>query len=134
MRTEEQILAQAPLKVVLGGKEYEVALLVMRDSRKWRADAAKLLASLPEVTGVDTDDPKAFGGAVGILMNVMPDTVCDLFFQYAKDLDRDEIEAVATDIELVAAFQVIRAAAFPFVQSVTELAETVNSLMQKPSL
>ncbi len=131
-RTEEQILARAPLTVVLGGEEYSVRMLVLTESRQWRADAAKLLASLPKLDNVDIADPEQFGEAIGLLMNVMPDTICDLFFKYAKDLDRDKIGAVATDLELVAAFKVVSAVAFPFVQSATELAEKV--IPETPSL
>ncbi len=131
-RTEEQILARAPLKVVLGGEETEVRMLVMTESRQWRAEAAQLLASLPKLDNVDTEDAEQFGGAIDLLMNVMPDTICDLFFKYAKDLDRGKIEEVATDLEVVAAFKVVSAAAFPFVKSATELAEKV--IPETPSL
>ncbi len=131
-RTEEEILASAPLRVVLGGEEHQVKMLVIRESRQWRADAAKLLASLPKLDKVDTEDPEQFGEAMDVLMRVMPDTITDLFFQYAKDLDREEIEKVATDLELAAAFKVVSVAAFPFVQSAMELAEKV--IPESPSL
>ncbi len=131
-RTEEQILASAPLKVVLGGEELEVKMLVMIESRQWRAETAQLLASLPKLDNVDTEDPEQFGEAIGLLMNVMPDTITDLFFKYAKDLDREQIEAVATDLEVVAAFKVVSAAAFPFVKAATELADKV--IPETPSL
>lgn len=122
-RTEEQKLTQEPLKVMLGGKEHEIALLVIRDSRKWRADVVKLLASLPQYANVDTGDPMAFEGAMGALLNGMPDTVIDLFFQYAKDLPRDEIEAEATERDIAAAFEKVVDVAFPLVGSVGTLAE-----------
>ncbi len=124
-RTEEQILATAPLKVWLGGGEHEVKLLVARDSRKWREEAVKLLASLPDYVNIDTDDGKKFGAAMKALMVGMPDTVVDLFFLYAKDLNRKDIEAVATDQELSQAFTQVSAAAFPFIEAVSAMAAKI---------
>ena len=124
-RTEEQILATAPLRVSLGGEEHEVKLLVARDSRKWREEAVKLLASLPDYANIDTDDGKKFGAAMKALMVGLPDKVVDLFFLYAKDLKRNDIEAVATDYELSQAFTQVSAAAFPFVEAVSSMAAKI---------
>lgn len=124
-RTEDQITTRAPIKIALGGKEYEVALLPIAGSRQWRKDAAALLATLPQYTKIDTDDAELFGEAMNALLFDMPDKVCDLFFQWAKDLDRDAIEAVATDLEMAEAFKAVAGVAFPLVQSVQTLVEKV---------
>jgi len=126
-RTEEQVVASANIIAVLGGKEYEIKPLVIRDSRAWRADVIGLIAKLPGEINKTTDDPTAFEEAFKHLLVAMPDRVIDLFFAYAKDLDRDEIESVATDVELAAAFEQIVEVAFPLTQS---LPKTMGRLSQ----
>ena len=125
MRTEDQKVSQDPITVTLGGKEYSVKLLVIKDSREWRKKAVELLASLPQYANVTTDDPTAFSVAMNALIVAMPDAITDLFFQYAKDLDRDEIEGVANDQEIATAFEQVVTVAFPLVGSMTVLAEKI---------
>jgi len=43
--------------------------------------------------------------------------VANLFFGYAKDLDREDIENVATDAELARAFDQVMAVGFPLVKA-----------------
>lgn len=119
-RTEEQKIFKSPLIVVFAGKEYEVAPLVIKESRKWRQEVVKLMASLPKYAKTTTDDPEEFEGALTGLLVALPDSVVDLFFSYAKDLNRDEIEAVATDAEVAEAFKQVIALAFPLTQSLPE--------------
>lgn len=124
-RTEDQIVAQAKIEVTLGGKTYEVAPLVIRDSRVWRQNVIKLIAPLPGIVGVTTDDAEGFGEALTQLLVTMPDQVVDLFFDYAKDLNREEIEGVATDAELRDAFAEVIKIAFPLVEALPETLKAV---------
>jgi len=119
-RTEEDKVVQAGIKVVLGGTEYSIAPLVIKDSREWRKGVVSLLSSLPQYTNVTTDTPDEFGDALNAVMVALPDKVTDLFFLYAKDLDREEIEKTATDTELAKAFEQVVEIAFPLAQSVTK--------------
>lgn len=116
-RTEEQIVAQAPIIVILGKKEYEVKPLVIRDSRPWRKKLIGLVASLPQLVNITMDDPAAFEGALNQMMVTMPDQVMDLFFEYASDLNREEIEGIATDAEMSKAFEEVIKVAFPLATS-----------------
>lgn len=125
-RTEDEKITQGPITVVLGGKEHKVKLLVIKDSRQWRAEVVKLLATLPQYITVTTDDPEAFGGAMNAMISSMPDTVIDLFFKYAKDLNQEEMEAVASDAEVAAAFEKVVSVAFPLVGSLTTLTEKLS--------
>ena len=120
-RTEEQKVARAPIVVILGGKEYEIAPLVIRDSREWRRKVIKLVAPITQITKTSTDTPEDFEQALTTLLVTMPDQVIDLFFEYAKDLNKEEIEAVATDAEMAQAFREVIAIAFPLAQSVPEV-------------
>ena len=116
-RTEEQIVTSANITAILGGMPYEIKPLVIRDSRGWRAEVIGLIAKLPGEINKTTDNPADFESSFNKLLVTMPDQVIDLFFAYAKDLDRDEIESVATDVELASAFEKIVEVAFPLTQS-----------------
>jgi len=117
-RTEEDKLCKAPIEVVLGGAKYQVKPLVIRDSRVWRGKVAEELGMLPRHSKATTDDDDAWATAMNMMLKEMPDKVIDLFFEYAKDLNKDEIEAVATDAEIAKAFEEVVAVAFPLTGSI----------------
>ena len=117
-RTEEQKIAQDSIQIVFGGKAHDVKPLVIRDSRVWRGKLSETLSMLPRYAGVTTDTPDAFEQALKQMLVAMPDQVVDLVFEYAKDLDREEIEGVATDAEMAKAFEQIVEVAFPLARSV----------------
>lgn len=116
-RTEGEIVSQAPIVVILGGKEYKIAPLVIRDSREWRKKAIGLISELPQILKITMDEPEQFKSALTDMMVTKPDEVIDLFFEYAKNLNRDEIEAIATDTELGKAFEEVAKLAFPLAES-----------------
>jgi len=120
-RTEEQIVAQAPIIVVLGGKDYPVKPLVIREARAWRQKVVEVIAKLPEHLQATTDTPESFDAALKALLVTMQDTVLDLFFEYAKDLDREEIEGIATEEDVAEAFSRVVEVAFPLARSLPEL-------------
>ena len=119
MRPEEQIVAQAPISLYFGGTEYKIKLLVIKESREWRGKLAKMMGELSPVVNVTTDTPDKFQEAMNSLLVEMPDRIVDLVFEYAKDLPKDEVEAVATDAEMAKAFESILEVAFPLARSVT---------------
>jgi len=118
-RTEEDKVLRAPIVVTLGGVEYSIPPLVIKDAREWRKKLAKLLAKLPAYAKTTTDDAAGFETAISAMMVEMPDEMTDLFFAYAKDLDRDEIENTANEIELSKALEAVLEIAFPLVSSMT---------------
>jgi len=126
-RAEGDKVVHAPIVVILGGQEYKINILVIKDSRPWRAKVVKALSKLPEYTKVTTDDSELFGKAIDAMLVGMPDTVLDLFFEYAKSLDREEIEDVASDAEVAKAFEQVVEVAFPLANS---LVGTMTSFSQ----
>ncbi len=116
-RTEDQIVTRAPIVVILGGTKYEIAPLVIRDSRVWRAKIVKLMAALPELVSITTDDAKGFAGTLTKILVTNPDETLDLFFEYAKDLDREMIESTTTDAEMAVAFEELVKIVFPLAES-----------------
>ncbi len=126
-RTEDQIVFMEPTAVILGGETYQIKPLVYAKSKVWKPKVVALWQKLPELVGVNSDDSDAFGAALQTMLVDSPEAVVDLFFEYAKDLDRDEIEGKATELELAVAFQALVAVAFPLAKS---LPETMGNIFQ----
>ena len=121
-RTDEQKMFQEPTKVMLGGREFGVNPLVIKYSRPWRKRVIELVSGLPKYMKVTTDNPEAFAEAIKVMMVDSQDEIIDLFFEYARDLDRNEIEDIATEAEIAVAFEVVMNLAFP-------LSETLPAVM-----
>ena len=120
-RTEEDKLTQAGFTVILGGKEYSIAPLVIRDSREWRKKVIALISPLPTLATTSLDTPEGFERALSSMLLDMPDEVIGLFFEYAKDLNQKDIESVTTDAEMAKAFMEVVAFAFPLAGSPAEV-------------
>ena len=122
-RTEEQKITQAEIKVILGGKEYSIKPLVIKDSRVWRGKVVKLVSQMLQFYSTKSDKPEEFGNALKALLVTNTDEVIGLFFDYARDLNQEEIEGKATEAEIAEAWQKIVEVSFP-------LAATPMSLMK----
>jgi len=110
-RSEDQVITQAPILATFGGKEYKIRLLPYAESQEWRGKFAKVLGHLPLFTSA-TATPKQFAEVINGMFVDTPDEIVDLIFEYAKDLPKDEIKAVAYDVELGKAFEDIAKVAF----------------------
>lgn len=120
-RTDEDKITQSPIVVTLGGKEYPIRPLVIRESREWRKKLIKAFGQLPKYLNMTTDNPEQFTEALNVMLTEMPDMVADLFFSYASDLPIEEIENSASDMELSVAFQEVMKFAFPLSQTLTKV-------------
>lgn len=109
-----KIPPKGSVKVILGGREYEIKPLAMKYSSPWRKKVISLVNSLSEYAKVTLDNPKDFSEALIQALMTMPDQMADLFFEYAKELNREEIEEVATDYEVIEAFGKVIELAFSF--------------------
>ncbi len=107
-------IPQGSVKVTLGGQEYEIKPLVIKESKVWRKKVIKLLSSFSKYAEVTLENPKDFSEALATALMTMPDQMADLFFEYAKELNREEIEEVAFDYEVIEAFGKVSELAFPF--------------------
>ena len=115
-RSEADKITQAPIMVSFGGKQYEIKPLVIKESKEWRKEFAKVLKGMPLFTNA-VDTTEHFEQVINGMFLNLPDSVVNLVFVYAKDLPRDEIEAVATDVEMAKAFEAIIEVAFPLARS-----------------
>lgn len=118
-RTEADKLARGAITVILAGKEWEIAPLVIRDAREWRKKAVRTLSGVTQYASISTDDPQGFANAIDAMLVAMPDQMTDLFFDYAKKLDREAIESTATEAELAKAIEEVMEVAFPLLRSMT---------------
>ena len=101
-RTEEEIVAQSGIKVILGGEEHFIKPLVIKYSGEWRKKAIPLISNL--FSFAESKDPEVLQTAMQELFLEKTDEMLDCFFMYARDLDRKEIEEIATDGEVIVAF------------------------------
>ncbi len=100
-RTEEEKLTQAPIMVTLGGKGYNIAPLVMKYSREWRKNALPLITYLVEYARKNDEQGL---DAIGEFFTTKTDEIIESFFEYARELNREEIEGIALDGEIITAF------------------------------
>ena len=101
-RTEEQIVTQASIAVILGGREFKVVPLVIRYSPEWRKKAIPLIAFLMQYS--QETKKKSPEQSVADLFVTKMDEIIESFFEYARELNREEIEGIATDGEILLAF------------------------------
>lgn len=130
-RTEEDIVTQAGIKVILGGKEHIIAPLPIRYSREWRKKAMPLLSHLFQYSRLaptgKIEDTRKLEEAFTELFTTKTDEILDSFFEFARDLDREEIEKVATDGEVILAFMEV------FDVFVAPLSGVVPKTKEKPA-
>ncbi len=104
-RTENQILGKEGITVILGGKEYEIHPLVIKYSGEWRKKSMPLIGFLMGYSRLAAQgDSVALQEAVTELFTIKTDEILDSFFEYGRELPRNEIEETATDGEIIRAF------------------------------
>ncbi len=112
-RTEDDILLQRALEVTLAGEPHTIKLLPIRPQAEWRRKVVPLLSGFLGISKISTDDPAEFEAGLASVLIETPEKMLDLFFDYARDLDREEIENTATEAEVAVAFKKIVAVVLP---------------------
>lgn|SRR5574341_1357093 len=145
-RSEDDILVQAPVRVALGGRRWEIQPLTILEQRKWRESFFRLFEEtakefLPKQKPQgwlarfrSRDESEEFLSALRMGFLRFPEKVADAFFSYAVALPREEIEAKATETELVIAFLKVWEVAFPFLPMLREAlqaSKVASSLSEK---
>jgi len=121
LRREQDKIVQAGTKVTLGGKEYLIKPLVIRDSLPWCDKVVEMMKRLPQYAKVTTNS-ESFGDVVEEMYSASPKYIIDLFFEYAKDLDEEEIRGKASSAEIMAAYEEVLKLEAPFFSSLTRTA------------
>jgi len=112
------------ITVTLGGAAYPVNELPARKNSEWRGQFQTALGPLLNLVGEagagleisGSDDLMKIANQVGRILVDSPDTIRELIYQYAPNIDADceWIESEAYDSELITAFQQIMGLAYPF--------------------
>lgn len=116
-RTEQDILAQAPIKVQLGGKEYDIKPLPIRKNAEWRKAMVDVLNDSGKAMNVQVTDLGGFMQGLMAAHFSFPEKVIDLVRLYAPALPWEVIlsdESTVTDEEIVIAYSRIMVVAYPF--------------------
>lgn len=124
-RTEEEILAQAPIKMRFGAADYDVNILRFTKAREWRENAIKAVQEIVAAHTAECATNDAFTHGLAFFFLEFPDKMVDLILAYAVDVPRAVIENDATDEQVAFAFGQVVSIAFPFTK---ELA-TISSVM-----
>lgn len=122
---KEKKSPQPGVMVTLGGREFKIKPLVIKDSREWRKGLFKLITNLVKYSETSTK-PENFKESLSHVMIEMDDATLKLFFSYAKDLNREEIESIATDAELAKALGEIIKVALPLGQTLPQAMEKMT--------
>ena len=113
-RSEEDILLQRPIEVTLADKPYTIKLLPMRAQFEWRKKVVPLFSGGLALNNISTDsNPAEFQTGLASILIEAPEKLLDLFFDYARELDREEIEDTATEVEVAVALEKIVAVVLP---------------------
>lgn len=119
-RTEEDKILQTPVMVTLGGEKYEIKPLPVKYAMPWVKKIVSMMADATRYSKVDSDSPD-FGAAYVVIMSDDPAVIIDLFWEYARDLNRAELEEKASSSEVVKGFEEVFALEIPLLQAVTRL-------------
>ena len=131
MRTDEQKLMQTPAIVKLGGKDYEIKPLPIILASPWRKKFIGLVMKMDDLSIVTSDDRQEFQKALSNALLQKPDELTDLFFAYAKNLDRSEIENSASSLEVLSALEEVIAFESPFLGAAIRVTQILKkSLVQ----
>ncbi len=129
-RTDMQKLGKEPITVILGGTEYDIPPLVIKYSGAWRKKSMPLIgflmaysrrAAAMDAAG-DGVTSEALQEATTALFTEKTDEIINSFFEYGRELPRDEIEENATDGEIIVAFMEV------FNAFVSPLSSTVRNM------
>ncbi len=108
-RTEEDKVLQSPIKVVLGGRTYEIKPLPIKYALPWCKNVIQtILSGMMSKTKITTDTPDEFDEAMNDILIDRPEKLIDLFFDYARDLNKEEIMETASLNEIIDAFEAVK--------------------------
>lgn len=129
-RTQTDKIIGASITVTLGGAEYNIRPLPVRPNREWLRKYRRMIEENGARAGIkfDAENYSEFSAAMADIMTGGDfDRIADLFFEYAQDLPREQIEESASSIEVLNAFSELLLLANPM------LAMTAASELAKQS-
>jgi hypothetical protein len=121
-RTETDKILQSPVTVKIGGQDYEIKPLPIKYAVPWVKKVINLLIEASVLAMVTIDTPDLWKDAYITLMARNPAQLVDLFWEYARDLDKNKLEEVATSAEIMAAFEEVLDFELPLFKGMQALA------------
>lgn len=109
--------------VTLGGQEYEISQLPMRQNKEWRQEITEpinqIVALVQNYKELEINSAADIAGMIAIVKDVLfgsMDMLLDAMFAYSAALrnDRERIEAEAYDDEAITALISVADLAYPF--------------------
>jgi len=137
-RDDSDVLLKV-LHLHFGDKQYDVPILRMKASAKWRQEyferTKEISASMiVDSVGDNGELSKQVGNALTAAMLKFPDKIPELVFSYAPDLPKEEIMEIAYDDDFSHAFSMIYKVAFqPFLASLGTVLEMQRARQQSRS-
>lgn len=120
-RSEIDKIIQSPVKITLGGGEYEIKPLPIKQAIPWVKKLLKLFADTVSIAKLEANDTSAVEVALTKAMVEYPEQMAGLFWDYAKGLDREKLEDLASSSEVMAAFRDVISFELPFLQGISIL-------------
>jgi hypothetical protein len=114
-RTDDDILTRKPLSITLGAKDYEVKILPLGPSRRWRTQLLNTMSAvLASFKAQPTPDNMA--PALTAAMLTFPEKLQELVEAYSPEIkaEHEYCEENASDEQLAAAYGKVMAVAFPY--------------------
>jgi len=121
-RTETDKILQSPVTVKIGGQDYEIKPLPIKYAVPWVKKVINLLIEASVLSMVTIDTPDLWKDAYITLMARNPAQIVDLFWEYARDLNKNTLEEVATSAEIMAAFEEVLDFELPLFKGMQALA------------
>jgi len=121
MRTEMEKLIQQPVEIILGGGKYTISPLPIKHSIPWVKKLLKLYTASISLNELEIKEPADVGKVILQALAESPEQLVELFWEYAKNLDRVKLEEIASSSEIMAAFQEVLEFEKPFLSGMTAL-------------
>jgi hypothetical protein len=136
IRTDEDALLMAPIKMTLGEKEYDVPLLRRRAACEWRKGFWQHVVGIFDHLKVEANPERvnAFASSLAFIFLQFPERIADIVYSYAGDsLSREEIDETATEEQMAQAFQkIVKVAVFPYVGELATMTQVLNMAASFP--
>jgi len=120
-RTETDKILQSPVTVKLGGQDYEIKPLPIKYSAPWVGKIVNLLGEASVLGKITPETPDLWKEAFTTLIATGPAQIIELFWEYARDLDKTQLEEVATSAEIMAAFEEVLTFELPLFKGMSAL-------------
>lgn len=116
MRTDAEKLSNKPIKVTMGGVEYDIHPQPLRQSRLWKQKARPVVEQFQGMFKVDLSDNEAAITALVTFIFDTLDELIDLVLDYDPSLPKEVLLDTATEEEALEAVMAVIHLAFPLVR------------------